>query len=218
MLRTLMAASVIAISAGMASAVTVDSFDTAADTGMIQGLSGANGSTAPGDIGGIGTNRVISATILDTAMNLNGQVEAESNSINNERFSFSATDLARGSTTIKYSGIGGLDLSGFLEFIEVVNDAAFDLTVAITDTLSNTQSQTFSIAASNTMVDLSFDLSGLAAVAGDADILELTLESQAIGGDISFGAIETTPVPLPAAGLLLLAGVGGIAAMRRRAA
>ena len=38
------------------------------------------------------------------------------------------------------------------------------------------------------------------------------------GGNIRFDNLQVAPVPLPAAGLMLLAGVGGLAALRRRKA
>ncbi|MDO5704531.1 MAG: VPLPA-CTERM sorting domain-containing protein, partial [Paracoccus sp. (in: a-proteobacteria)] len=38
------------------------------------------------------------------------------------------------------------------------------------------------------------------------------------GGNVRFDDISVAPVPLPAAGLMLLAGIGGLAALRRRKA
>ncbi len=211
MLKTTLAATVITLAAGVAHAVTVDNFTTTGTTGSVIGTGGESASFSDG--GGIGTTRVVEASIVDTAMaGLNGEVRADSNDLNNARFEFETSSLANGAVSLTYSGLGGVDLSGGpLQFADVVNDSAFSLNVAITSG-TTTEALDFTIGAFNVMEDLVFDISGLS-TASSADEIVFTLVSDDQSGDISFGEISI--VPVPAAGLLLLGAVGGIAALRR---
>jgi hypothetical protein len=221
MLRTTLAATAFTLAASSAFAITIDNFDiTAADEGG--GFVGASVSVSDG--AGLGTSRTLSATVDAIEMGTPGRLGVFSNEVffgtPTSRFELTTGSTVHASATLEYSGLGGIDLGDIFHLSQVANDAGFSLTVSITDTLSNTLSTSTNLMAGMTMQDVSVDISSLAAVAGDADVLTIILESQAFGGDISFAEISTkvAPVPLPAAGVLLIAGLGAIAAVRRRAA
>jgi hypothetical protein len=69
----------------------------------------------------------------------------------------------------------------------------------------DSSSFTFGLTAANTTSPLSFDFFGVR--------FQSVAENGGFGGSTSF---EGSAIPLPAAGWMLLAGIGGLAAMRRR--
>ena len=213
MLRTTLAAAAITLAAGAASAITVDNFLTTNSTGAIIGTGPTSGGFT--DSAGIGTSRTVTATINSALMGLNAEIKADSNENNTGRFNFEADSLANAEVSLAYTGLGGVDLAAnVLQLVAVANDSAFNLNVSITSG-GSTDDADFSIGAFNTMDTLSFDLSGISG-ATSADEVVFTFLADEHGGDISFG--EISQVPVPAAGLLLVGALGGMAALRRRKA
>ncbi len=214
--RTGALAAAVALAGGGAMAVTIDSFDDQLSTGMVQGLAGASATvsdTAPPATGYLGTDRSITATIESTINNLTARGASSSDGLGNGRFEFESSDNMVGTFELLYTGIGGLDFSDtpILVFEGTNNDAAFEVEV----TLNGSASKTFTILAGNTLEDSSLNLHGLAGI-DDVSSIGIVGTSQSVGGDISFDLVALKPVPVPAALPLLLAGMGGIAALSRR--
>lgn len=218
MLRTTLTAAAMTLAAGAASAITVDNFNTiASDT-----QSGVAGTVASiSDAGGLGSGRVIEAEIdsLANMMAQNGQITVNSGGLNPGRFEYEASSGVNGSLTMSYSGLGGVDLAALpLQLVAVTNDSAFDLTIEVTSGTglgAVTDSDSFVIADDNEWETILFDLSNIT-TASSADEIVLTFVAEDHGGDISFS--EISQIPVPAAGVLLIGALGGMAALRRRKA
>jgi hypothetical protein len=213
MIRTLLATAAISLAASVASAATVDvdSFTDTLTTGDVVGSAGATTTVADALGSYLGTNREITASIEETVMGGISGVAASSNRFFNGRFEFEAASEARGSWSLLYTGISSFDFTNtLLAFDDVISDAVFDLTVSI-----NGGAPVAFVIPELSMETAAFNIS---AIPGADAVTSLFIrgESREFAGDISFDLITTTPIPVPAAGLLLLGGMGAFAAVRRR--
>ncbi len=133
--------------------------------------------------------------------------------------SFSNADGATGWAEITYTNVGDIDLGpgGYFNFIVGFFDNYANFTATVTDTANNVS--TYAEALTPTFnPQLLFS-----AFTGSADfnsVASVTFRIDTTGGitgvDGSLKGIEIGAVPVPAAGLMLLSGIGGIAALRRR--
>jgi len=230
MLRILITSSALALAAGAASAVTVDTFDDSqaqvsdslADTGLplmfpIMGAvtsstvisSGLSG-TVTRHIGalmtdnpmGIGTN---TAEVLDMPP-LGGVYEL-------------ASFFGVGGGLLSYEFSVGQDFSANNILLDgIIASSGYNAMIMVMDGLGGGASKSFSIAAG--MSDEAINLQSLAGPVDLTDVTSITLafESPTISSDLVLQEVSLAPIPLPATGLLLIAGLGGVAALRRKAA
>ena len=215
-LKTGVLAAAFAVVGGAAMAITIDTFDDVLTTGDVVGVATATNSasdTNPPAAGYVGMEREITATIVSTRDGQTGRASASSDGLGNDRFEFESGDNMVGSFELLYTGIGGLDLrdTPILVFRDTNNDAAFHVDV----TLNGGASKSFTILGGGSGTDYALNLHNLAGIDAVTS-LGILGTSQAQGGDISFDLIAVQAVPLPAALPLLLAGVGGLAALSRR--
>ena len=120
------------------------------------------------------------------------------------------------------SGLGGVDLTfggvgqGFRFFVENA-DASLTIESIVSDTSGGTSilEQTFPQTISGDRISFVFD-----DYDGDADLTSVNAVRFVFTGpanlDASFSLLGVSPIPLPASGLLLGAGLLGAAALRRR--
>lgn len=219
----LAAATAFSLSSGAALAVTyIDDFSD--DQLVTDAPAGAlsNTDTATGLSGVIGGSRTITATnttpttgITDTTLNVTGGELLYSNDAG-----------AEGSATLYYDGNGaGLgDLlagpSGGYFFFELSTTILFDSVVNVTVTAEDTFGNSATYVE---LVDPSFDpflsFDEFAGVDFNSIAsLTFTVDSTGLGGgaDGALASIQYGSIPLPASGLLLVGGLAGIGAIRRR--
>ncbi|PZX18248.1 putative secreted protein [Palleronia aestuarii] len=232
-MRTKMFASVVgtalAVSAApaLAATLTIDNFDTNQRVTDVPSGSFVNSSEVTGsDI--LGGARDLSVT--NTAFN-GDSTDATELRVAGSALSFSNITDARGEGTITYDGVGNAGLGGIdliigdnPSFFFEVGD--FDREVNITATVMDTMGGTSSY---SELLTLGFNPNlGFAEFTGNADFgsidsIEFFVSSTdtqtAVDGSIlsiSVQADDMAPIPLPASGLLLLGGLGGLTVLRSR--
>lgn len=235
MLRILITSSALALAAGAASAVTVDSFDDAQArvtddvvdttlplmTALTAGGSIVGGVTSSTTIssGLAGTvTRTIGALITDDPMGI-GSNSAEVLNMPSLGGVYELTSFfGVGGGVLSYSFDVGQDFSANKLLLEgIIASSAYNGLIWVSDGSSGAHSN-FTVAAG--MSDKAISLQAFGGAVDLTDIRSITLafESPMISSDLVLQEVSLAPIPLPATGLLLIAGLGGVAAMRRKAA
>ncbi|MEM6971826.1 MAG: VPLPA-CTERM sorting domain-containing protein [Pseudomonadota bacterium] len=233
-------------SVASAQAVTIDAFDTDQAEITSSATGGADPGSVVSEAspitGSIATARQITVDATPTADAVtNGNNVSLSAGVVGDTFNIDAIVGSVGTVLLSYGtdvgifvpGFSAQDLTGAGAFDQITIDAtallgSITVDVTITDTDGTVATVSEVVSGGPTSVDLAFT-AFLAAANGGTGGLDLTdvngfdvLFSLNQGGSsASFDIIQSTsvvtPVPLPASGVLLLAGMGGIALMRRRA-
>lgn len=192
----------------MASAVSIDTFDDDQAMLLVSGLA-SDSSTITG-ISALGGTRTI--TVENTGLGANGFTTAQ---VVDSQFRFSNGAGSTGIASVSYS-TGGIDLtdggsSNAVRIAVLEIDLGVDITLDI-DGSSVTKT-------SVTVGNIDFMLSDFTSDVTNADKITLVLDSgSTVGVDAIVdwvGSVDST-VPLPAGGVLLLSGLAGLAAMRRK--
>ena len=167
----------------------------------------------------------VDATVAEnTGSNLNGSTRLESFG---GLLSFSTTSSVRGTATLTYSGLNLMNSreAGFFNFVVVPGTFDGDAMFSVfgEDSDGNTISYSENLLAGFSPIlrfnqfefgesDM-FDFSDVATLA-------FTFDTSNTRGNVDgqLASIEVSAVPVPAAGLLLLGAMGGLAGLRRRKA
>ena len=183
--------------AGAASATTVTLSETLTSQGqdmqfLFTGLGASNGTGATLTLATTGTGR--RGTL---GFDLSGAFPGE-----DEYFTVSFEGASQGSYSCGGSSSNGSTaISGATDNSFNYNDCVFSLELAIA-------AADFDSLIADGTFDLGVDFGAHVSTFGHRDVLSATLSY----ADIA----DIAPVPLPASGLLLLAGLGGVAALKRR--
>jgi len=160
-----------------------------------------------------------------------GSVDATELRVAGSNLSFSNITGVQGSGVITYDGVGATGLGGIdftlggsnpffaFEIIDFDRDVEISVDVRDTNGLTATYFESLSggfspnLSFTQFTLDAGFDFTSVDALS----FLVSSLNTQtAVDGAIGSIRIEATPVPLPASALLLLGGIGGLTALRRR--
>lgn len=205
-------------SQAFAATVTLDDFSIAQSAVDVA----YPGSTSSSTIAFGNGTRTLTATQTGSTSSVAGTVlEASGGSL-----AFSNKANVTGSGSLSYTALGDISLGANPYFLFDVGyfDNAANFSVSATDSFGNTStynellgpgfnpylyfSEFDGLADFNNIASLTFTL--------DTTLLAVSVDGSLNG--ISYGADDVAPVPLPAAGLLLLAAVGGLGAAARRKA
>lgn len=213
-----------------AATVTFDSFDTDQSVTDVPNASSTNSSTVTSDDGDIfGGTR---AMMVENTFTDGSPEGATSLTAFNSFLAFSNDDGATGKGTLIYdgggAGLGNIALGDnpffFFDVKRFDNDANVNFSVSGIDGSGNTISF-----AENLMTGFNpalgfdefdgsdtFDFSDVASLTFVVDTTGLTESIDGAINGITLNADDMPAIPLPASGLLLLGGLGGLAVLRRR--
>lgn len=214
----------------LAATVTVDSFDTFQSVTDEPAAGSAQTNTST-----IDTPSAIGGTRTLTAENtLAGATEENATTLTSGsgRLAFSNNEFATGRGTLTYSGLNLSAQSGsFFTFNDVSFDNDFDLMFGaaaedadgtrieyselLADRFSTTLSFTEFSAVGGAGLD-DFDFGNITQLMFAVDSTGLSTRVDGSIGSITLTTDDLAPIPLPAAGFLLLGGLGGFAALRAR--
>lgn len=203
-----------------ASALIIDTFDDPATVTANSGTPADNDATASGSF--LGTNRQLDAVWTSGANDVDGEIDSGGSSLLN--ISLGADTL--GSVSVLWQNIANADLTGGGTLnaigLEIVfDDLPADITITVTDGNSNSGSSTTTapggIFLPTTQALLFSSFSGSVDF---SDVVEIELVVLPLfpAADLQIDFIETidVPTPEPSAAALLLGGVIGVLALRRR--
>lgn len=216
-----LAAALLLLITAPASALIIDSFDTAASTTANSGTPTDTIITASGTF--LGTNRNLESNWISGANAVVGGIDAGGSSLLN--LSLRASTL--GDVTVGWSGIGGADLTAGATLnaisLEVVfDDLPADITIQVFDGTFLGQS-TITTAGGifvSTIESLLFSSFSGTVDFTSVESITLIIEPLFPAANLQIGFIESASVPIipePSTALLLSLGLVGLGVRRRRA-